>query len=100
MHSSLTLRLVVKFLFLLIMLGLKTCNSDTHMLAKANLKVSVKLYSQLRQSLSDDNNIVFSPIALFTALSMLFAGARGENKRQIEKLLELPDIEAVNDIHN
>ena len=100
MLSSYLLKLMVKFLFLLIMLELKTCSSDTHMLAKANLRLSVKLYSQLRQSLSDDNNIVFSPIALFTALSMLFAGARGETKQQIEKLLELPDIEAVNDIHN
>jgi len=38
----------------------------------------------------DDGNLFFSPTSIHTALSMTYAGARGQTAEQMEKVLRLP----------
>ncbi len=55
--------------------------------AKANNDFAVDLFEQLRLDAKPDQNIVFSPYSIRTALAMVYAGARGETAEEMAKVL-------------
>ena len=57
---------------------------DIDALAQGNLAFTVDLYSVLSQK---DGNLFFSPYSVYQALSMTYAGARGETEKQMASTL-------------
>lgn len=55
---------------------------------KANNEFACTLYSALAKD--SNENLFFSPVSIFTALSMTRVGARGETARQISAALQIP----------
>ena len=55
-------------------------------LIKATNTFAIELYSQLRES---EKNLFFSPFSIFTALAMVYAGARGSTANQMEEALHI-----------
>ncbi len=52
-----------------------------------NNAFAVDLYKQLRKK---EGNIIFSPYSISTALSMAYAGARGETQKEMSEVLHFP----------
>ena len=57
-----------------------------------NNKLALSLYDQLRNQ--EKGNLFFSPYSISTALSMTYAGARGETQSQMAKVLCFPSSSA------
>jgi serine protease inhibitor len=55
-------------------------------LEQPNCKLASKLYKQAKQQ-NDDKNTVVSPAAVQLALAAIQRGARGQTKRQIQRLI-------------
>ena len=53
----------------------------------ATLDFASGFYKQLVSSTEDSKNIVFSPLSMYIALSMVQSGARGNTKNEMEKAL-------------
>lgn len=64
--------------------GFKIKNIDGKTIAAGSNTFAIELYSQLNKT---DANVFFSPISISTALAMVYAGARGETAKQMEKTL-------------
>lgn len=60
---------------------------DPAAIVNGNTAFAFDLYRELAQS---DGNVFFSPFSLSTALSMTFAGARGETGEEMANVLHLP----------
>ena len=56
-------------------------------LAEANNRFAFDLYQQLNE---DQGNLLYSPYSLFQALTMVYAGARGDTAEQFEQALHYP----------
>ena len=56
-------------------------------LAEANNQFAFDLYQQLN---NDQGNLLYSPYSLFQALTMVYAGARGDTAEQFEQTLHYP----------
>lgn len=89
---------IIKILFLLIFLTFSFIfaeNSDKALLtiAKGNNLFGFKLYQIL--TINEKGNIFISPYSISSALAMTYAGARGNTKKQMSKVLHfnLPDDE-------
>ena len=59
-------------------------------LSAANNRFAVALFHELAKT--DAGNLVFSPLSLHTALSMTYAGARGETAKQMSDVLEIESL--------
>ena len=68
--------------------------SDESGLSDATGNFALKLYSEL---VDPEKNLFFSPISIFTALSMVYAGASNVNKKEMADLLNLSMVS--DDIH-
>jgi len=55
----------------------------------ADNEFAIKLYSEL--SSVDSSNICFSPVSIFSALSMVYEGADGRSAEQMEIVLDIPN---------
>ncbi|MBD3189009.1 MAG: serpin family protein [Candidatus Heimdallarchaeota archaeon] len=66
--------------------GFKITNIDGKIIADGSNTFALELYSQLNKT---DTNVFFSPISISTALAIVYAGARGETAKQMEKTLGL-----------
>jgi len=64
--------------------------SSLEKLTLANNEFSFKLFQQL--SSTSRENVFISPLSIHLALGMTSRGARGETKRQMEKVLEVGDL--------
>ncbi len=53
-------------------------------IAKANNQFAIALYSKLNRG---GGNVFFSPFSVFNALSMVYAGARGQTEEEMAKVL-------------
>ncbi len=62
-------------------------NEKEEGLIKATNTFAIELYHQLSKP---EENLFFSPFSIFTALSMVYAGARGSTANQMEKTLHIP----------
>ena len=51
-------------------------------LSRATTSFGVSLYRQLASR--DNNNVIFSPFSVFSALSMTLLGTQGETKSQLK----------------
>ena len=60
-------------------------------LSAGNTKFAFDLYQ--RQTLPEDDNIIFSPFSIYTALAMTYLGARGQTKSQMRDVLHFDDVE-------
>ncbi|MBD3196480.1 MAG: hypothetical protein GF317_15580 [Candidatus Lokiarchaeota archaeon] len=49
-------------------------------------KFTIDLYSQLKES---EENLFFSPFSIYSALTMIYIGAKNETKDELDKLLHL-----------
>lgn len=63
-----------------------TVTDDAREVARASNEFAFDLYDQLRQA---DGNLFFSPASVSTALAMTYAGAGGETKEQMARMLHL-----------
>lgn len=54
-------------------------------LAKGNMSFALNFYQQI--ATSKDGNVVFSPYSIYSALAMLYAGARGDTESQMADAL-------------
>jgi serpin B len=55
-------------------------------LIKENNKFSMELYEKLKRT---ESNLFFSPFSIFTALAMIYAGARGLTESQMKETLHI-----------
>ena len=60
---------------------------ETKSLAAANNEFALDLYQQLK---SGQGNLLYSPYSLFQALTMVYAGARGDTAGQMREVLHYP----------
>jgi serpin B len=63
----------------------KAPDADVRAVASANNAFALDLLSQL-----DGDNVFFSPVSVSTALSMTYAGARGDTAKEMSKALHYP----------
>jgi len=63
--------------------------ASEQIVVKGNNEFALELYAKLR---AEKGNLFFSPYSISTALSMTYAGAKGETKIQMAKVLHLPTI--------
>ncbi|MBN2543393.1 serpin family protein [bacterium] len=74
--------------FIIAIAGCKTSNEassqDLRLVVEGNTQFALELYSQLRET---DGNLFFSPYSISTALSMTYAGAKGNTALEMEKTL-------------
>ena len=57
-------------------------------LARASNSFGLDLYSTLVRDLGDEN-VVFSPLSVFTALSMTVRGTQGQTKQELKVKIDL-----------
>ena len=63
----------------------------------SNNKFALAMYQHLLKNAdSSQQNIFFSPYSLSTAMAMLYAGAEGETKQQIQNTFYYPDLMTLN----
>ncbi|KAM5158482.1 leukocyte elastase inhibitor-like [Mantella aurantiaca] len=60
----------------------------------ANNRFAVDAFQEISRN-AEGQNVVFSPLSLFTALAMVFLGARGNTSTQISKALHYSDVKDV-----
>src|SRR5262249_13951011 len=60
-------------------------DADVRAVAAANNAFALDLYRQM-----NDDNLFFSPLSVSTALSMTYAGARGDTAAEMSKALHYP----------
>ncbi|MHC4060098.1 MAG: serpin family protein [Planctomycetota bacterium] len=65
--------------------------SDQEVLVEGNNRFALDLYAKLRE---EEGNLFFSPYSISAALTMAYAGARGETAVQMADVLALPKDEA------
>src|SRR5258706_3925055 len=61
-------------------------SAQTQSLVDGNTAFAVDLYGQLKTT---PGNLLFSPYSLSTVLAMTWAGARGDNEKQMGRVLHL-----------
>ena len=61
-------------------------NKDTEQVVDGNTEFALDLYSQLKK---DEGNFFFSPYSISMAVSMAYAGARGNTGKQIADVFHL-----------
>jgi len=61
-------------------------SEDVTQVAAGNNRFALQLYQKLQ---SEGGNLFFSPYSISTALAMVYAGARGETREQMAKVLSL-----------
>ena len=66
--------------------------ASEQIVVKGNNEFALELYAKLR---AEKGNLFFSPYSISTALSMTYAGAKGETKIQMAKVLHLPTLPKV-----
>ena len=67
-----------------------TCNMSKDWEENIN-SFSYKMYKKLRDMGEPHTNIFFGPSGIYTALLMMYMGARGSTADELRKLLELPE---------
>lgn len=67
---------------------------DVSLLTEANNQLAFNLLSKTKEL--EEDNIFLSPASLYIALSLIYNGADGETKKEMEKLLNFSDAEALN----
>jgi len=70
--------------------GVQETPAEPQSIVTSNNMFSVELYKELSQS-SPGKNLLFSPVSIFTALSMTYEGARGQTEVEMRKVLHLPE---------
>lgn len=61
-------------------------NNDEKSIVEANNQFAIELYKKLK---GENGNVFFSPFSVFDALSMTYAGARGETEKQMANVLHI-----------
>lgn len=61
--------------------------ADVAAVVKGNNEFAFDLYKQLAKQAKADENIIFSPYSISTALAMTYGGARGQTAEQMAKVL-------------
>ncbi len=67
--------------------GLCSVNPEVSKLAKRNNEFALDLYSRLQET---EGNLVFSPYSISTAIAMAYAGARGNTRQEMARVLRFP----------
>ncbi len=67
--------------------GLCSVNSEVRNLVKGNNEFSLDLYSRLKET---KGNLFFSPYSISTVLAMAYAGARGNTRQEMARVLRFP----------
>jgi len=71
--------------------GAEVVAVDANMLANGNTAFALSLYRVVAADSDDDANIFMSPLSVSTALTMTYAGARGNTATEMAEALGLPD---------
>lgn len=77
----------MKLFVLPILFAVTLSGADSHLADSMNT-FAADIYKQLARG---DENLIFSPFNIATALSMALAGSRGQTAREIESVLHLPE---------
>lgn len=64
---------------------------DEQIIVKGNNEFALDLYGKLQ---STEGNLFFSPYSVYTALAMVYAGARGQTETQMAQVMHFPFIPA------
>jgi len=62
-------------------------SADLDIAAAGNTAFAFELYNKVKQHEGGDRNVFFSPLSISAALSMTYAGARGETEKQMAQTL-------------
>src|SRR5262245_45322780 len=84
------MRIFRYFAIALLLVTLQAFGACPLTLSTSFSRFGFQLFSQLTQD--TNQNVVFSPSSIASALTMVFNGARGETKNQMGKTLQLPDV--------
>lgn len=75
--------------------GQSSDKKDYGIISSGNNELAFKLLPEIEAG--DDGNIFISPTSLYFALSMLYNGADGETKKEIEQVLQVENPDQVNE---